>query len=225
MIPVISIRPRLGGELTVAEGRKRGLVMHGFPLSQPAAVDWRGPDAEEIDGLLVGSARAFTHGGSGLAHYRGKPVYAVGPTTAKLAAEAGFAVEQAGSGGLQEVLDRIARRPLTLLRLAGTRQVTLEPPTGITIITCEVYTMEDLPMPAPLVDLLRAEAIVLIHSAGAAEHFRSQCLAHGIDLSRIRLAALGPRIAAAAGEGWGEVRYPATPADGALLALAADMCH
>lgn len=225
MIPVISIRPRHGGELTVAEGRSRGLAMHGFPLSQPAPVDWRGPDPATIDALLVGSARAIALGGPGLALYRTKSVYAVGPATAKLAHAAGFTVEQAGTGGLQEVLDRIVRRPLTLLRLAGTRQVALDPPAGITIVTCEVYTMQDLLLPEPLAELLRGGAIVLLHSAGAAEHFRAQCLAHKIDLARVRLAALGPRIAAAAGDGWGEVRYAATPADGALLALAADMCH
>lgn len=209
----------------MAEGQRRGLAMHAFPLSQPASVDWRGPDPATVDALLLGSARAVAFGGPGLAQYRGKPVYAVGPTTAKLAVQAGFAVQQAGSGGLQDVLDRITARPLRLLRLAGTRQVTLEPPAGIAIITCEVYTMAELPMPDPLADLLGGDAIVLIHSAGAAEHFRAECRARQLDLSRIRLAALGPRIAAAAGDGWGEVRHAATPADGALLALAADMCH
>jgi uroporphyrinogen-III synthase len=41
----------------------------------------------------------------------------------------------------------------------------------------------------------------------------------------IGLAALAPRIADAAGDGWRDVRSAAQPSEAALLALARDMCH
>ena len=41
----------------------------------------------------------------------------------------------------------------------------------------------------------------------------------------LRIAALAPRIAAAAGDGWGEVATAALPSDAALLALARQMCQ
>lgn len=225
MIPVLTIRPAQGSEITRRAGAARGLEITAFPLSQVLPLPWTGPDPAEVDGLLIGSANAFAHGGPGLARFQGKPVYAVGPTTAKAAADAGFAVQLAGTGGLQRLLDQATARPARLLRLAGQRHVPITLPDGITLTTVEVYAMGDLAMPQAMVDLLHQRAVVLLHSAGAAEHFRRECMTHRLDLSRIQLAALGPRIAEAAGEGWEGVRWPDNPVDGALLDLAADMCH
>jgi uroporphyrinogen-III synthase len=188
-------------------------------------IAWKGPAADTVDALLVGSANAFRHGGSQLARYRDKPAYVVGPATAKEAASMGFRVQMAGEGGLQVLLDKVPHRPVRLLRLAGERHVEIAAPEGVDITTVQIYALHDLPMPDAMAVQLAAGATVLLHSAGAAEHFRGQCLARGLDLSRIRLAALGPRIAEAAGEGWGQVGWPDAPDSGALLDLAADMCH
>jgi len=225
LTPIVSIRPGEGGLRTVQHGARRGLQVHSFPLSHAVPCAWSGPDPATVDALLVGSGRAIVLGGPGLAAYREKPVYAVGTATARLAAEAGFVVEHAGTGGLQQMLDAIERRPLTLLRLAGRRKIALVPPADITMVTCEVYDIANLPMPEPMAELLGEGALVLLHSAGSAEHLRAESERLGLDLSRVRLAALGPRIAEAAGSGWDEVRWAEQPADGALLALAADMCH
>ncbi|MBS1240071.1 MAG: uroporphyrinogen-III synthase, partial [Proteobacteria bacterium] len=63
------------------------------------------------------------------------------------------------------------------------------------------------------------------HSAEAARHFTAECDRLGLDRANIALAALGPRIAAAGGGGWREVRSAQSPREAALLALARDMCH
>ena len=73
--------------------------------------------------------------------------------------------------------------------------------------------------------MLARPAVVLIHSGEAASHFESCCEAAGIDRSAIALAAISERAAAQAGEGWAEVATARTPNDGALLALARQMCQ
>ena len=104
--------------------------------------------------------------------------------------------------------------------------MTLSPPPGVSIEERVVYASEPLPLPPELEALLaRGSAVVLLHSAEAAHRFAALCDSHRLDRSRIRLAALGPRIAAAAGEGWAAMRAAAAPNDTALLALAREMCQ
>jgi uroporphyrinogen-III synthase len=225
MTPILTIRPQPGARHSVAAGRARGLEITAFPLSVVQQLDWIGPDLAEVDALLVGSANAFRHGGTQLARYRDKPAYVVGPATAREAASLGFRVQLAGEGGLQALLDKVQQRPVRLLRLAGQRHVEITAPEGVALTTIEIYAVHDLPIPDAMAEILRSGATVLLHSAGAAEHFRNQCLAQGLDLARIRLAALGPRIADAAGAGWGRVGWCDAPESGALLDLAADMCQ
>lgn len=88
-----------------------------------------------------------------------------------------------------------------------------------------VYASRAQPMPAELVTLLGEPALVALHSAEAAHHFAAECVRNGLRRARLRLCALGPRIAAAAGDGWGEVAVAADTSDRALLALARQMCQ
>ena len=67
-------------------------------------------------------------------------------------------------------------------------------------------------------------ALVLLHSAATARHFAEECDRLGVPRARITLAALGPRIAAAAGAGWGAVHIAPQPDEAALLQLAFDLC-
>jgi uroporphyrinogen-III synthase len=225
MMHIVTIRPEPGASATVEAGLKRGLEIEAFPLSRIEALPWKGPDPLSIDALLVGSSNAIRHAGEGLYAYQDKPLFAVGAATADMARSAGFQVEMVGSGGLQKLVDTIDAKPLRLLRLAGERNVPLNLPAGILLETRILYKAEYLMMPKALESALAEGAVVLLHSAGSAEHFRAECESHGVDLSRIHLAALGPRIAEAAGEGWGEVRSAPQPKGGALLALAAELCH
>ncbi|WP_226792449.1 uroporphyrinogen-III synthase [Altererythrobacter sp. CC-YST694] len=222
----IVIRPRRGMEETLAAGRAAGLDIVGWPLFEMRPLAWDVPVPEGIDGLLVGSANAFRLGGPGLAAFTDKPVHAVGKATADAARAAGFRAASVGAGGLQQVLNGLAGQPLTLLRLAGEKHVPLNPPLGIVLVTRVIYQSVALPMPEDMAQALQeGDPVVLLYSADAAGHLACECHRLGIGKERIALAALGPRIAAAAGPGWAQLRSASAPNEAALLALAQDMCH
>lgn len=225
---LLALRPEPGLAGTLDKARAMGLPITGHALSEIRAVAWDCPDPARFDGLLIGSANAFVHGGPNLAALSGKPVYAVGEATAAAARAAGFAVAMTGSGGLQGVLDAISP-PCHLLRIAGEERVALAPPAGVTFAEVVAYRSLALPLD-PVAGLLaeRGQAeppLVLLHSAATAAHFAAECDRLGLARAGISLAALGPRIAAAAGEGWAAVHTAATPDEAALLQLAFDLCE
>ena len=222
--PIVAIRPEPGCSATVEQGHRDGLAIEPWPLFEVRPLAWDPPPPEPIDGLLLGSANALRHAGAGLAAFRGKPAYAVGQATAAAAEAAGLRVAGVGQGGLQRLLDPL-RPPLTLLRLAGEEHVPLRRPLGIVVETRVVYRNLALPLSEGLADMLRGGALVLLHSAAAARHLGTECDRLGIPRSAVAVAALGPRIAGAAGGGWRDCRAAAQPRDAALLALARDMCH
>jgi len=222
--PVIAIRPEPGCAATVARGPQVGLAIEGWPLFEVVALPWTPPPAERIDALLLGSANAVRCAGPGLAAFRGRPAYAVGSVTAAAAEAAGLPVAATGGRGLQPLLQRV-RPPRTLLRLAGEEHVPLRPPLGVVIETRIVYRSASLPMPAALAGRLREGGLVLLHSAAAARHFAAECDRLDVPRAGVALAALGPRIAEAAGAGWRALRAADEPREAALLALARDMCH
>lgn len=221
---VLAIRPEPGCSATVEAGRALGLIIEGCPLFEVRPLTWEPPPLDAIDALLLGSANAVRHGGPALAAMRGKPVYAVGDSTAAAAVAAGFTIAAAGRGELQNLVDTMAG-PLRLLRLAGAEHVPLAPPHGVEIDVRIAYESVPLPLPQALADRLRGGALVLLHSAAAARHFAGECDRLELPRSAVSLAALGPRIATAAGEGWREVRSAPEPRQAALLALALQMCH
>ncbi len=224
MIPLVVIRPEPGCRATVAAAMAMRLEAHGFALSTLSPRDWTPPAPGEANALIIGSAAAIRLDGEALLALRHLPVHAVGETTAQVAREGGFAVASVGSGGLQRLLETIA--PGTrLLRLGGEERVPLTPPRGVTMIERVVYTSAPLPMPGAFAHLLAADAVVLLHSAAAANHLASECDRLNIARGHIHLAALGPRIAEAAGLGWGSIQSAEMPNDAALLALAAQLCQ
>lgn len=221
---LVAIRPEPGLTATVARGHALGLTIAGHALSVIRGLSWTPPEPSEVDGLLIGSANAILHGGEALAIFREKPVYAVGEATAAAARAAGFAVAAVGHGGLQGVLDQVPA-PARLLRIAGEEHVPLLAPAGVTVTTVIAYRSEALPID-PLVEMLSADgALMLLHSAAIASHFASECKRLNIDRSTIALAALAPRIAAAAGEGWGACHIAPMPDDAALLEMVCKLCQ
>ena len=225
MTNVIAIRPEPGLSATIAAGAELGLEVSGFPLFEVEAAQWDLPNNAGVDGLLIGSANALRNGGNQLAKLRHLPVYAVGATTAEQAHEQGFEVRHIGEGGLQQLLDGLDPTSRHLLRLAGEAHVPLDPPPQIRLTTRTVYRVVDKPLPSAMERVLRARSVVMLHSAGAARHFSLEC--ERLDLPRrsLSLAALGPRILAAAGSGWSEARAASNPTESALLAMVQDMCH
>lgn len=222
--PVIAIRAEPGCSATAAAARDFGLPVECHPLFEVVPVPWSLPE-EPFDGLLVGSANAMRLGGPLVDKLVDKPVYAVGESTAAAAWERGLRTAAIGSGGLQNVVDGLAGQRLRLLRIAGEDHVALAPPDGVEVVTAIAYRAEARAASAELVELLQGPALVLLHSAAAARHFAVET--GRLDLARetIAIAALGPRIADAAGKGWRELRVAAEPSDPALLALAREMCH
>jgi len=87
------------------------------------------------------------------------------------------------------------------------------------------YASLPVPMPPHLVRLLQRPAVVLLHSAEAARHFADECDRLGVERAGLALAALGPRIAEAAGSGWAMCQSASEPRETALLAIAAEMCQ
>lgn len=220
---VLALRPEPGLAATLGKAGAMGLAVTGHALSEIRAVDWECPDPEGVDGLLIGSANAILHGGPALARLADKPVYAVGEATAAAARAAGFRVAMVGSGGLQGVLDAVAA-PRHLLRIAGEEHVPLAPPAGVSLAEVIAYRSVPLPLDPQAALLASGEALVLLHSAATARHFASECDRLGLARGPVTLAALGPRIAAAAGEGWGSVHIAAQPDEGTLLQLVFDLC-
>ncbi|MBW8754683.1 MAG: uroporphyrinogen-III synthase [Sphingomonadales bacterium] len=225
MTPVIVIRPQPGCDATLSAARALRLEAHGFPLFEVRAAAWNPPAPDTFDAVLLGSANAPRLAGPALAAYAGKPAYAVGAATAEIARAAGLEVVLAGAGGLETVLGQLAPGHRRLLRLSGRERVALAAPRGVSIEERVVYASEPLPLPGALAAMLHQPALVLLHSAEAARHFAALCQQHGIDRAPIALAAIGPRVAQAAGPGWAALRAAASPSDAALLALAQEMCQ
>lgn len=222
---VFIIRPQPGASASLAAARALGLDAHAQPLFEVRPCRWDAPDPAAIDGVLVGSANAIRHAGPALAQYRGKPVHAVGAATLAGALAQGLASGSVGEGGLQQVVDALPPGPIRLLRLAGAVHAALALPSHVTLETRVVYAAAPLPLPPECAAGLREGALVLLHSAAAARHFASECDRLAVPRAGIALAALGPRIAAAAGTGWADCRAAGKPNDPALLALAKEMCH
>lgn len=219
-LPLITIRPEPGASETVRSAAAMGLEVESWPLSKVVPLPWQAPDAAEFDSLLLGSANAVRHGGPQLRELLALPVYAVGERTAEAARDIGLQVAQTGPGSLQPLLDGLAGQNLRLLRLAGEARVAVEPLDSIMVTTVVVYRVEHLPIPPSLAERLTEGATVLFHSAEAAAHFSAECTRLQLPRKRICLAALSPRIAEAAGEGW---RAVAVAEDQALLEAAAQL--
>jgi uroporphyrinogen-III synthase len=221
---VLALRPEPGLSATLDKARALGLQITGLALSEIRAVAWDCPDPARYDGLLIGSANAILQGGANLACLTEKPVYAVGEATAEAARAAGFRVAMTGSGGLQGVLDAIPG-PCHLLRIAGEEHVPLVPPAGVTFDTVIAYRNVMLALDPAVPLLASGDALVLLHSAATASHFAAECDRLGLARAGITLAALGPRIASAAGEDWRAVHTAPRPDELALLAMASQLCQ
>ena len=201
--PLAVLRPEPGNTATAAAIEARGLTAIRLPLFAVAPLAWTPPAADRLDAVLVTSANAMRHGGPGLDAFRHLPVLAVGEASAAAARAAGFTVERVGGADAAALIAGETRR---LLHLAGRERVALA---GVEAVA--VYAADALPFDPRA---LRG-SIVLVHSARAARRLGEVAQRDGI-----RIAALSPAVAAAAGDGWDRVAAAACPTDAALLDLA-----
>lgn len=223
--PLALLRPEPGWTASATAARAAGIEVIGHPLFDAEPVAWQPPE-EDFDALLVGSAAVFAHGGAPLASLRALPVHAVGESTAAAARAAGFAVANAGAGGLQALLDAAAGRPMRFLRLAGEERVILAPHPGQSVAERAVYHMVPREIEAAFAEALTGQAaLIALHSAAAAAHFAREVKRLGIDPATMCLVALAPRIAEAAGHGWAAVHIADAPSEAALLAKTAALCQ
>lgn len=213
------LRPEPGATATTSAARTMGIDVVKLPLFEAEALDWAAPVPEEYDGLLVTSANAMRLGGGGLARFKALPVFAVGPATAESARNRGFEVQTEGHSGIESLLDQLPR-PMRLLHLAGRDRIDV--PTGTHVIdVAEVYRVEA----RPLEGAERVQgAVVALHSARAAERFRTAADEAGLDRSTISLIALSAAVADQTGAGWEHLAIADQPTDAALLALARTLC-
>lgn len=222
---IIVLRPQPGATATAQALRGIGHEPLVTPLFAIEPVAWTPADPQAYDALLVGSANVFRHGGPALADLKGLPVYAVGGKTARMASDLGFRVRGQGTGGLAAMLPMLVEDGhLHVLRLAGEDRVDL-PASRLAIDTRIVYRSRALPMPDALAGALAEPAIVLLHSARAAQHFGALVDSAGIDRAHISLALFAPALVDAAGDGWAAVRIASSADDRALLDVVATLCQ
>lgn len=221
--PAFLLRPEPGWSASAAATGSIGLKVQGEPLARVEAVAWQIPD-RRFDGLLVGSANVFRHGGQVLEILRDLPVHCVGETTADAARASGFTVETVGHGGLAKVLNSLAGRRLKLLRPCGEARLALDPPAGIEVTDAVVYRLRNIPISSALAQDLGRGGVVLLHSAELARHFAAECERLALSRDRLELVLIGPRLVPAAGDGWRAIHIAERPDDAALLALAAQVC-
>lgn len=211
---LLVVRPEPGNAATAQLARAAGFAVVAAPLFDIRPVPWRSLPADRYAALVIASASVLRQGGPALAAYRSLPVYAVGQTTARLARDAGFDVVRTGSGGIAALLAGVPGG--RLLRLAGRDRVALDD-AGIAIDTVVVYEAVPVPLSDAAVDTIAEGAVVLLHSAAAARHFRSECARRKLAPEQIRLAVFSAAVSDAAGNGWASVAVSAAPDDAALL--------
>lgn len=199
-----------------------GLEPVALPLSRVQPRDWAVAAPQAYDALLLGSANAVRHEGSGLAALLHLPVYAVGAATAKAAKGAGFAVAAIGDGNLQSLAPLLARDGRTqALRLTGEEHLPFDPPASVRVETRCCYAVVDLPLSA---DLVPADAVILFHSLAMARHFEGERARLEIPVASCSAVAISARVAGQLQSGWRDVHIAAQPFDQAMLAQAALLC-
>lgn len=216
--PLAVLRPEPGASATVERITAAGYQTLRTPLFHVEQRGWPPVAASDHDALVLTSANTVRHAGPQLAELATLPVWAVGEATARTAAGAGLSVVRAGTEGAKTLLDVAwatgVRRALWLggesLRLSGHPAVSR---------MVAVYASTPL---APSLDAVRrlAGSVALVHSPRAAERLRHVLAEAGVALSTLRLAAISPAAAAAAGDGWDAVAVASVPTDPALVTAA-----
>jgi len=212
-------RPEAAARQTIAKAQALGLEAVSIPLFEIEGLDWVPPKPGEFDALLLTSANTVKAAGQALDLYRGLPVHAVGEGTAVAARVAGLGVATVGAGGIDSLLANVAPDQ-RLLHLCG--EDLREPAvTGRSITSVAVYRAKEKGDVGGL-DALSGQ-VAVVHSPRAARRLAQ--LVEAADRGTVRIAAISPASAEAAGEGWEDVRPASAPNDTELLALCVRLCE
>ena len=213
MSRVVILRPEPGGQATLARATAAGIDAVAIPLFTIVRVEWVAPAASAFDALLLTSANAVRCGRDQLAGLSALPTYCVGEATAVAARAKGFAVAGTGAEDAAALVELVPKG-LRLLHLAGRDHRAIP---GVTSIVVYDSAVIDSP---PLLEALSG-GVAMVHSPRAGARLAELVEARG----DIAIAAISEAAAVACGSGWREVAIIAAPSDGALLALAAGLCH
>ena len=220
---LLILRPQPGADATAARAAEMGLEATVAPIFHLRPVDWKAPDASEVDSILLTSANACRLGGEQVSRFMSLPCYAVGEATADAARSAGFREIRTGpsdgAAALRMMIGDGAERPL---HLCGRDHIPLD---SDRILRRIVYAAEEASeLPAAAIGAVRHGAVALLHSRRAASLFGKLVDLAGLDRSRTCLAAISDAAAAPAGLGWRKVAIASSPRGQALLELAAKLC-
>ncbi|MBB6426358.1 uroporphyrinogen-III synthase [Sphingopyxis sp. JAI128] len=220
--PLIVTRPEPGNGATVARARAMGFDARSLPLFAARPLDWTIPAASEFDALLLTSASAPRLAGPALASLASLPVHAVGAATANAADAAGLTVDKVGAADAQQLLDDMASRNIRrILWLCGRDRSEFDARTAaITPLPC--YAVDRIAPPAEWAQLIAGPAVLLAHSVRAAAYVSELA---GAARDHLALVAISAKVAAAAGDGWGDLVIAGQPDDGAMLAQAHALWH
>lgn len=221
-LPLIVTRPDPGGAATVGRAKALGLDARHLPLFAAKPLPWRPPATEGFDALLVTSAQAARLAGPDLARLASLPVYAVGSATADALEAAGLRVEMAGSTDGQDLLGAMTSQKIYKILWLCARDRSTFDTLGATLVPLPCYAVDPVDPPSAWAQTIAAPAVLLAHSMRGAERISGLV---GGARAHLRLAAISPKVAAAAGAGWSEVAIAARPDDAALLAQAHALCH
>jgi uroporphyrinogen-III synthase len=216
-------RPAEEAERTATAARAAGFEALCCPLLEIVPVPFEPPEATP-EALLFTSARAPAIVAARAPALRAVPAYAVGARTGEEAEKAGFRLAGTGDRDGTATLRLMARSGVyRVLHAAGEATAPLQVPPGVQLARLTVYSAARVPaLPAPGLSALaegRAFA-TLLFSARTARHFRDLATTAGLDLARLRIVALSPAVAQAAGTGWASVVVAAQPELAGALAAA-----
>jgi uroporphyrinogen-III synthase len=215
---ILILRPEPGASESAARARSLGLEPIVAPLFVVRPLAWELPSGP-FDAVLLTSANAARHGGSELERLTSLRCYAVGERTGAAAAAAGFTAVTIGPADGVPAMALMADAGVgRALHLCGRDHIPLIHP-RIEMERRIVYVSE--PAGGLPEEALARDPLILVHSPRAAARLAA-LVGHRRDL---RLAAISPVAAEAAGEGWAEVHVAAAPRDQALLELAAKLCQ
>lgn len=225
--PLLILRPEPGASMTAKAAFDEGWRPIVAPIFRIEPIAWEAPPADDYDALFATSANAVRQAGKAMKAYLRLPAYAVGAATARALKAGGFKDIRTGRGDAAMMLDAAAENGVArALHLAGEdyRDVGHD---AISIDRRIVYRSAALDRlgDKAVTALREGQAVVLLHSGRAAEHFATLCDGAKIDRRHVRIAALAPNIVDAAGPGWGAAIAAAKPDDAALLAAAARLCQ
>lgn len=219
---VLILRPQPGAERTRERAAAKGLDPVVAPLFVVEPVMWNPPDPAAVAAVAMTSANAARHAGLALGRFTHLPLYAVGAATAAAARAAGFDRIVTGAGDVAALAALIAAGGAgPVLHLAGEDHR----PLAVDGLVAIVYRAAPVAMlPHEAFGAARRGAVALLHSPRAAGVFRTLAEGTGLAVVDLRIAAISPAAAVAAGPGWRTVAIADRPSDDALLAAAARLC-